>query len=246
MGYIFDFKNSVEYDRKIAGAFNRFAVNLEIRLLMELLQPVRGYSVLDIGCGTGESLLPFLRAGLDVTGIDPSPYMLNIARTKIGNRAGLYQGCAEDLPFDDNAFNYASFFTSLEFTELPQKAIEEACRVAKDKVFIGALNKYAFKAVQRRVGGLFNRSVYNRAHFFSVWELKRMIRDVMGEAPVSWRTVCLFPVPSARIVHNVEQCCWFQKNPFGAFIGIVVIPVPRFYTTPLPLKYKPEVVCKYI
>jgi SAM-dependent methyltransferase len=208
---------------------------------MELLQPVPGYSVLDIGCGTGESLVPFLNAGLDVTGIEPSAYMLNIARKKIGHRADLYQGCAEALPFEDNAFHYASFFTTLEFTEMPQKAIEEACRVAKDKVFIGVLNKYALKAVHRRMQGFFGGSVYNEARFFSIWELKKMVYDAMGNVPVKWRTVCLLPGGSAPIARWLKRAGWIQKNPFGAFIGIVVVPVPQFYMTPLPLKCKAEV-----
>ncbi len=241
MGYIFDFKDAIDYNRKSRKRLQTQSTNLETRLLMELLQPVPGYSVLDIGCGTGESLLPFLNAGLDVTGIEPSPYMLNIARGKIGHRADLYRGCAEDLPFEDNAFNYTSFFTTLEFTEVPQKAIEEACRVAKDKVFIGALNRYALKAVQRRARGLFKTSVYDQAHFFSIWELKRMVREVMGDVPVAWRTVCLLPGGAGSIVRQVEQSHWVQKNPFGAFIGIVVIPVPRFHVTPLPLKCRAEV-----
>lgn len=244
MGYIFDFKDAVEYDQWAVKQCNRLAADLEVRLLLQLLKPVRGNTVLDIGCGTGESLLPFLRAGLEVTGIDPSPYMLDIAKLKVGHQVDLHRGFAEDLPFDDNSFNYASLFTTLEFTEVPQKAIEEACRVAKDKVFIGVLNKYALKAVQRRIKGLFIKSIYNRAHFFSIWELKKMIRDILGDVPISWRTVCQFPGASGNIARCIEQTNLIQKSPFGAFIGIAVTPVPRFRTTPLPLKYKTEAALK--
>ena len=58
--------------------------------------------------------------------------MLDIASKKFGDKVTLHRGPAEDLPFDDNEFDSAFFFTSLEFTERPGKAIEEACRVAKD------------------------------------------------------------------------------------------------------------------
>jgi hypothetical protein len=124
---------------------------------------------------------------------------------------------------------------------MPQKAIEEACRVAKDKVFIGVLNKYALNAVQQRVQGFFRSSVYNEARFFSIWEIKKMIYHVMGNVPVTWRTVCLLPGSKIPIARSLNQAGWIQKNPFGAFIGIVVVPVPHFYMTPLPLKYKAEV-----
>src|SRR5471030_2683548 len=37
---------------------------------------------LDVGCGTGRLMLDYLAAGLDVDGVDNSPPMLEICRTK--------------------------------------------------------------------------------------------------------------------------------------------------------------------
>jgi len=37
---------------------------------------------LDIGCGTGRLMLDYLASGLDVDGVDNSPEMLGICRTK--------------------------------------------------------------------------------------------------------------------------------------------------------------------
>lgn len=39
--------------------------------------------VLDFGCGTGNHSLEFYKRGFFVTGLDPSPFMIEIARTKI-------------------------------------------------------------------------------------------------------------------------------------------------------------------
>ena len=39
--------------------------------------------VLDLGCGTGNSSAPFVEAGLHVTGVDRSPEMLSVARSKL-------------------------------------------------------------------------------------------------------------------------------------------------------------------
>jgi SAM-dependent methyltransferase len=41
---------------------------------------------LDVGCGTGRLLLPFLSAGLDVDGVEPSADMLAICRRRVGER----------------------------------------------------------------------------------------------------------------------------------------------------------------
>ena len=132
-------------------------------------------------------------------------YMLDMALEKIGHRADLYRGFAEDLPFDDNSFNYACLFTTLEFVDNPKKALEEAFRVTKDRVFIGVLNSYAIKGIQRRVKGIFTPTIFNHAKFYSVWELKQIIRRIVGNVPVSWRTVCQLPTPSGMYSFGLEK-----------------------------------------
>jgi len=238
MGYVFDFKAARAYDRWFDDPRNSYEAELGCRLMLEMLQPAHGDSVLEIGCGTGASLVTLIDRGLNTTGIDPSPYMLDIALAKLGNRVELYRGYGEDLPFDDNSFNYTCFMTTLEFVDNPQKALEEACRVAKDKVFIGVLNRYAIKGVQRRLAGIFSDTVYNHAKFFGVWELKRLIRSVAGPVPLSWRTVNQFPASCGEFVQNLERSKIVQRCPFGTFVGMMAILVPRFRTRPLAMRYK--------
>jgi ubiquinone/menaquinone biosynthesis C-methylase UbiE len=238
MGHVFDFKDAIAYEQWLKKPETKVALELETRLMQTLLQSMRGESVLDIGCGTGACLRAFLEMELLVTGLDPSTYMLDIASRNVGNRADLYRGFAEDLPFDDNSFNYACLFTTLEFVDNPQKALEEACRVAKDRIFIGVLNRYAIKAIQRRVKGMFSASIYNHAQFFSVWGLKQRIRKIVGHTPISWRTVCQLTSQSGKIAASLEQSKIIQRCPFGAFAGMVVTLVPRFRTRPLTMRYR--------
>ena len=47
-----------------------------------------GGPALDVACGTGRLLLPYLRAGLDVDGCDVSPDMIELCRAKAA-REGL-------------------------------------------------------------------------------------------------------------------------------------------------------------
>jgi SAM-dependent methyltransferase len=184
------------------------------------------------------TLVPLAERGLGVTGIDPSPYMLDIAIQKVGSRAELYRGFAEELPFDDNSFNHACFMTTLEFVSNPVKAVEEACRVAKDRVFIGVLNRFAIRGIQLRVSGIFNQSIFNRAKFYGIWELKRMVRSIAGAVPLSWRTVNQLPAVCGSFTQNLEGFKLVQRCPFGAFAGMVFSLVPRFRTRPLALRYR--------
>lgn len=238
MGYVFNFKDAIAYEQWLYHPRNKLFADLGKQLMCDMLLPKQGETLLDIGCGTGSNLLSFFEMGLEVTGLDPSPYMLDIALKNVRNRADLHRGFAEDLPFEDNTFNYSCLVSTLEFVENPKKAIEEVSRVTKDRIFIGVLNRYAIKGIQIRVKGIFIKTIYNHAQFFSILELKKIIRTILGDVPVSWRTVSQFPPATNKFTFWTEKSNLVQKCPCGSFIGIVVTLVPRFKTMPLELKYR--------
>ena len=240
MGYVFDYNDARAYAQFMNRQGDSWAKAQEGRLMLNLLNPQRGESILDIGCGTGASTLPLLDRGLNLTGIDPSPYMLDIFSAKVGHKVDLYRGCAEDLPFGDNEFNHAFFFLSLEFVEDPLKAVSEACRVAKDRVFFGFVNRMAFKGGRGWREKFDQTGIFDHARIFSVWELKRVVREVAGPVPVSYRTVCHFPRASNRVLQSFEASGLVQRFPFGAFAGMVTTLLPRYRTRPLTLRYVPK------
>ena len=55
---------------------------------INLLSPEPGESFLDVGCGTGDSSIKIIERcpEASVIGIDPSPYMLDVARNKLSSR----------------------------------------------------------------------------------------------------------------------------------------------------------------
>ncbi|KPK64781.1 hypothetical protein AMJ83_00925 [candidate division WOR_3 bacterium SM23_42] len=69
-----------------------------------------GGEVLELGCGTGRILLPIARAGIEITGLDASEEMLDIARKKIdeaiGNKVTLVKG-------DMKAFKLSKHFSMI-------------------------------------------------------------------------------------------------------------------------------------
>ena len=241
MAYIFDFKDSIAYENWFTKYVNTLASELETNLLLKMLNPTRGESLLDIGCGIGGSFQPLLDRGLNITGIDPSTYMLDIAKKKYKDRVDLHREYGEDLPFDDNSFNYSCIITTLEFTKNHKKVIEEACRVTKDRLFIGILNKYAIKNVQRRIKGIITRTIYNRARFFSIREIKEIIYSLMGDVPLSWKTVNFSPMPTGKIISSIEKSSIIQRFPFGTYAGIVVTLNPRYTLKPLSLKHRSNI-----
>ncbi len=240
MGTIFDFKDAQAYQRWMDDPRNKLAVEAESRLMMKMLAPMQTDTALSIGGCAGARLAPFVVQEINLTAIDPSPYMLDILNANYQNRIELYRGSLEDLPFEDNSFNHACLVTTLEFADNPEAVIAEACRVAKDRLFIGFLNRYAIKGVQRRVSGMFRKTIFNRASFFSVWELKKYVHTVAGDVPIVWRTVGQLPDTGGFIKGKIEQSRMIQRFPFGAFAGMVVTLVPRFKTRPLALRHSPK------
>lgn len=245
LGYIFDSRAVSEYDGWYQNPKNRFIVELEDCLLLDLLKPQRGERVLDIGCGTGRHLQMLAGRGLDTTGIEPSRHALELAKQRLGCRAELYDGVAEDLPFEDNSFDVATLITTLDFVDDPARVLSEAFRVAKDRVFIGAWNRYSFRGVERRIAAFFSQSIFNQARLFSVWELKHDVSDMLGAVPIRWRTVGQMPLNLSSASQLLENAAAFQILPFGGFIGMSVTLVPRYRTQNIQIQYaarKSEVV----
>jgi len=240
MSYIFEFHNARAYEQWLKRPEIKRTVTLEQRLMMDMLDPKRGKFVLEVGCGSGSGLVAFIEKGLVVTGIDPSPYMLDIAQRKVGHRADLHRGSGEDLPFEDNSFHYVCLNTTLEFVDDYEAVIEEACRVAKNKVYIGMMNRFAMKGYRKRINGILPGNIGAQLQYFSVGEIKSVLRRLLGNVPVDSRTVCHFPVSLMWLFYRMEQSGLLQKCPFGAYAGIVATLVPRFKTRLLTLEYQPK------
>lgn len=58
-----------------------------------LLGDIKGKTVLDLGCGTGENLLPLIKRGASVIGMDISPDLVDLARQRLRDN-GIDDGAA--------------------------------------------------------------------------------------------------------------------------------------------------------
>jgi ubiquinone/menaquinone biosynthesis C-methylase UbiE len=221
MGHIFDQRLANLYtawERSPEGIlFDRLSTNLIVRLL----KPQRGERILDIGCGTGNHLLLFHRLGLDVTGIDASAYMVDIARSRLGQRAALKIGRVEDLPFEDNEFDLATLIFTLEFLEDPTPALQEVVRVTKNRVFIGILNGFSMGCMGKKFKALFSRSIFGETKLITLWGLKRQVKKACGDVPMEWGSIQAMPFFLRRLSERTEMPQMRQSYPFGTFLGLV-------------------------
>lgn len=238
MGLVFDSTIAGHYyDWMVSGQGRAIEKSLE-GLVTRLLDPKSGDRILDIGCGAANHLLIFSRMGLDVSGIDSSKVMIERAQARLGNRCTLKTAAAENLPFDDNEFDLATFINTLEFLDDPQEALREAGRVAQKKVFVGTFNSFSWNGVVKRAQGYLGNPLFKHTRFFSLWQLKTLLEAAYGPVPMEWKCVKIRP-RFYKESDFLSKGFWnWENSPFGFFLGISASLVYRFRTKGLPLKVR--------
>jgi ubiquinone/menaquinone biosynthesis C-methylase UbiE len=172
---LFDFEPMArEYDRwyKTPTGQNHDRVQKEdVRCL---LQPApTGERLLDVGCGTGHWSSFFAELGYQVTGIDISAKMIEVARAA-APECSFRVADACQLPFSDASFDVVASMATMEFIPDPANAIREIVRCAKPGgiLLIGTLNRLAALNRRRLSEG---KQPYASAHLFSPSELRTFL-----------------------------------------------------------------------
>ena len=189
-------------------------------LVLELVTPLPGERLLDIGCGAGNHLQIFNEKWCSLTGVDASREKLEIARQRYGEHAEFVLAQSGDLPFSDNEFDIVTIINFLEVADNPRKVIEEAIRVCRGRIFIGFLNNYSFFGTRQGLKENFGFHLSGPMRFFSYPEIKRMVEDVAGETIIKWGSVIYFPSIVYDFFEELEEVFPLKKNPFGAFVGM--------------------------
>jgi len=236
MGHIFDIRSAKLYESWYHSSHGQAMDKMVDGSVRTLLDPKPGERILDIGCGGGNHLLCFSKLGLDINGIDASPYMISKARERLGNRCSLKTGMAEDLPFDDNEFDLAVLINTIEFLDDPMRALEEAGRVAKRKVFIGAMNSLSWYTLCLKLQGLFGQSIFKYTRFYNIWEMKSHVVTVFGDVPITWHCAQVWPAFVERIGRYLTERWHLNHCPLGSFLGLSAEMVYRLKTEQHPLK----------
>jgi SAM-dependent methyltransferase len=99
-----------------------------------------GMRVLDVACGTGNAALPAAREGAQVTGLDLVPELLDGGRRKAtaaGVEIDWVEGDAEELPFEDGAFDRVFSTFGHMFAPRHRQTADEMARVCRQGGVIG-------------------------------------------------------------------------------------------------------------
>lgn len=179
--------------RRVAGIYDRLfePLNRGLRLLgVRMSPPIQGMRVLDVGCGTGAHLDTYRRSGCKLYGIDKSPSMLDIARSRLGEDAELRLGDASEMPYESNTFDLVLCMLVLHEMDQPTRnlVLAEMKRVLKTDGHIllidfhvgharplkGWLIKPIILLAELAAG---RRHFRNYRHFMSIRGLPRLIEE---------------------------------------------------------------------
>jgi SAM-dependent methyltransferase len=185
----------------------------ETRLLLRLLLPSPGMSLLDAGSGTGYFTRRFTETGLRVTGLEPDPKMLDYARHKHPD-IPFVRGDLTTLPFRGQSFDFVAAVTSLCFVTKPHFALQEMWRTASRGIVVGLLNRKS--ALYRRKAG---KDGYAGARWDTLaTALEWGARLDPPPVSVHWATAVFLPGGSimARTIERVFP----RRLPWGAFQAV--------------------------
>ncbi|MGE3312013.1 MAG: bifunctional demethylmenaquinone methyltransferase/2-methoxy-6-polyprenyl-1,4-benzoquinol methylase UbiE [Limisphaerales bacterium] len=111
------------------------------RRLVELAEVRPGEAALDLCCGTGDIAFALARSGAQVSGVDFSEPMLEVARRKMrasgpgesgrGGGVTFLQGDAEALPFEDVSFDLVTIGYGLRNLSDLDQGLREMARVTR-------------------------------------------------------------------------------------------------------------------
>lgn len=87
-------------------------------------------SLLDVACGDGIDMIYYQSLGAEVSGIDASAELIEIAKTKLPG-VDLKVGVFEQLPFEDNSFDVVVSKYAIQTSAELKQPLQELTRVTK-------------------------------------------------------------------------------------------------------------------
>lgn len=112
-------------------------VRTTFSVVEEVLSPLEGRHVLDLGCGHGALARALVRRGAEVTGVDPGIEAVEAAERAVPE-ARFVQAGAERLPHRDGMFDAVVMLNALHHVPAPlmRAALKEAARVSAGPVLV--------------------------------------------------------------------------------------------------------------
>jgi SAM-dependent methyltransferase len=198
----------------------------ELRAVLELVGPVPGTRVLDVGCGDGSYAVALSRAGAAVLGIDRSREVVRAAAGKLARASAPGRALvaeATELPFREGVFDTVVAITSLCFVPDAGAAVRSMARVLRPggRLVIGELGAASTWAASRRVRAWLGSRTWRGVTFSSAGRLRELARQA-GLVPGRVRGAAFHPplTVAARLLERLDGLLGRWTTLGAAFIAL--------------------------
>ncbi|MFA6338997.1 MAG: class I SAM-dependent methyltransferase [Candidatus Paceibacterota bacterium] len=143
------------YDEYLEVSEDSFQKKVILPNILRIIDIKKGDKVLDLACGQGFFSREFYNAGAEVSGVDISPKLIEIAKTKSPKDVRFEVASADKLSFiKDGSFDRAVIILALQNIENLNGVIGECSRVLKKGGrFIFVLNHPVFRLPKKSSWG---------------------------------------------------------------------------------------------
>jgi SAM-dependent methyltransferase len=107
--------------------------------VLDALAVAQGTRLLDVGCGSGLACAIAAGRGAQVSGLDASPGLLEIARERVPG-GDFRLGDMVSLPWEDDLFDAVSFINTFFFASDREATLREAARVARSDARVAVIS----------------------------------------------------------------------------------------------------------
>jgi ubiquinone/menaquinone biosynthesis C-methylase UbiE len=178
------------------------------------------HRVLDVATGTGNVALRAARSGAQVTGLDLTPELLDIAAVRavaLGANVEWVQGDAEALPFPDQSFDRVLSAFGIQFAPRHEITARELLRVCRPDGAI-ALANWTPEGIVGQMFAILGRYLPAPPQFTSpppLWGSEQHVRELFS----SWNIELEFERAATPYTFgSVEECLQFYEITYGPTI----------------------------
>lgn len=234
-----------QYENNNDPRFNPFLYGrtLVINELSNILSQLpAGAKILDVGSGTGHLSFWISKKGFDITGVEPSEKMLDLARRNFP-QLKFIKGISSELPFDDKEFHLIISFEVLRYLNCEENinTYREYYRVLKPsgKIFVTHVNKFAsdfyyfFYYIKKIIYKLQNK-VYHYCYFTTPKKEESLLKGIgfscvesigimRASLRIAYKLGTLFSNTYLWVINKLFKSQRFLNYPSKAIAGHLVI-----------------------
>ncbi|WP_198018141.1 methyltransferase domain-containing protein [Hippea jasoniae] len=215
IAYYLDVKRNIDvFERcfeKYEAWFDKYAAvyESELNMLKAILPPFE--RALEVGVGSGRFAAPL---GIK-EGVEPSSEMAKIA-TERGIK--IYPAFAENLPLENNSYDFVLIAVTICFVKDPKKTLKEAYRVLKEdgKIVVAIVDRetqIGKEYLNKKEKGQFYRYV----NFFSTEEIHRLLEDAGFRIENTYQTLFGKSIKDINSVQGFRE--GYGEGGFVAVLG---------------------------